>query len=111
MSAIHFNIGGKPGILNIAGEYKPGDMPPEGYLDWMEWANVQQKAGVKQVKCCCCGLWKTPQELSGKTKEWSEYRTKRDAMAKTNPIKKVGAICLKCAAAMDKRAALRGVAV
>ena len=47
-------------------EYKPGDLPPEGYLAWHEWAEVQRKAGIKQVQCCKCGLWKTPQELSDK---------------------------------------------
>ena len=44
-------------------EYKPGDQPPEGYLAWCEWAEVQRKAGVKQKKCVVCGLWRTPQEL------------------------------------------------
>mgnify|MGYP001570905252 CR=1 FL=1 len=46
-------------------EYKPGDLPPEGYLAWHEWAEVQRKAGIKQVECGRCGRWKTPQELSG----------------------------------------------
>jgi len=40
--------------------YKPGDPPPEGYLAWHEWAEVQRKAGIKQVQCGRCGLWKTP---------------------------------------------------
>lgn len=53
--------------------YKPGDQPPEGYLAWHEWAEVQHKAGIKQVECGKCGLWKTPQELSTKT---VEYRAK-----------------------------------
>ena len=47
--------------------YKPGDQPPGGYLAWHEWAEVQHKAGIKQVKCGKCGLWKTPQELRSKT--------------------------------------------
>lgn len=51
--------------LLIQKEYKPGDMPPEGYLAWHEWAEVQRKAGIKQVECGKCGKWKTPQELSG----------------------------------------------
>jgi hypothetical protein len=45
-------------------EYKPGDQPPDGYLAWHEWAEVQRKAGIKQVQCGECGKWKTPQELS-----------------------------------------------
>jgi len=51
----------------IQKEYRPGDLPPEGYLAWHEWAEVQRKAGIKQVECGRCGLWKTPQELSGDT--------------------------------------------
>lgn len=49
-----------------AGTYKPGDMPPEGYLQWHAWADVQRKAGIKQEKCGECGLWRSPQELAGK---------------------------------------------
>lgn len=29
--------------------YKPGDLPPTGYLEWHEWAEVQRKA-VKLVR-------------------------------------------------------------
>jgi len=45
-------------------EYKPGDQPPEGYLAWHEWAEVQWKAGIKQSQCGECGKWNTPQEMS-----------------------------------------------
>jgi uncharacterized paraquat-inducible protein A len=55
-------------ILTIQKNYKPGDMPPRGYLAWHEWAEVQRKAGIKQVACSQCGLWRTPQELSDKVK-------------------------------------------
>lgn len=51
-------------IITIQEDYQPGDQPPEGYLAWHEWADVQFKAGIKQVECGSCGLWKTPQELS-----------------------------------------------
>ena len=44
--------------------YKPGDLPPTGYLEWHEWAEVQRKAGIKQRQCAKCGKWKTPQEMS-----------------------------------------------
>jgi hypothetical protein len=47
--------------------YKPGDPPPGGYLNWHAWAEVQDKAGLRQKKCRQCGLWKFPQELSGLT--------------------------------------------
>jgi len=44
--------------------YKPGDLPPNGYLAWHEWADVQRRAGIGQLQCSKCGLWRTPQELS-----------------------------------------------
>lgn len=47
-----------------AGSYQPGDMPPEGYNKWHEWAGVQHKAGLRQVVCPTCVKWKYPQELS-----------------------------------------------
>lgn len=53
-------------VLVQAG-YRPGDLPPDGYLAWHEWADVQRKAGIKQAECGQCGNWKTPQELSGRT--------------------------------------------
>lgn len=52
-------------------EYKPGDLPPEGYLQWHEWAEVQRKAGIKQVECPTCGRWNTPQELSTHEVTWT----------------------------------------
>jgi len=48
-----------------ASEYKPGDLPPEGYQAWHDWAVVQRKAGIEQAKCVKCGKWRTPQELNG----------------------------------------------
>jgi len=44
-------------------EYKPGDLPPKGYLAWHEWAEVQRKAGIKQRPCKRCATWLTPQEI------------------------------------------------
>lgn len=52
-------------------DYKPGDLPPEGYLQWHEWAEVQRKAGIKQVECPTCSRWKTPQELSTREITWT----------------------------------------
>ena len=51
-------------VILTASHFKPGDQPPDTYLAWMDWAEVQLKAGIKQVQCGICGLWKTPQELS-----------------------------------------------
>lgn len=55
----------------IMPEFKPGDLPPEGYLQWHEWARVQRKAGIRQVQCPTCSLWRTPQELSTHETSWS----------------------------------------
>ncbi len=49
--------------LDVSGNHKPGDPPPEGYIDKAEWAAVQMKAGLKQRRCWSCGLWRFPQEV------------------------------------------------
>ena len=54
-------------VVHCGSEWKPGDLPPSGYSDWHEWADVQRKAGIKQVRCGRCCKWRTPQELSGRT--------------------------------------------
>lgn len=41
-----------------------GTLPPTGYNEWHEWAEIQHRAGLRQVQCGFCGLWKFPQELS-----------------------------------------------
>lgn len=64
MPGISFKINGQPCHLDFAGDYKPGDPQPDGYLDRIEWADVQSKAGLKQKRCGRCLLWKFPQELS-----------------------------------------------
>lgn len=56
------------GILTVVSNYKAGDLPPEGYLEWHEWAEVQRRSGIKQVTCGKCGVWNTPQELSDSTR-------------------------------------------
>jgi hypothetical protein len=45
--------------------YEVGSQAPEGYLQWHEWAEIQHKAGLRQVQCGQCLLWRYPQELSG----------------------------------------------
>lgn len=78
--------------LLVQKEYKPGDLPPEGYLAWHEWAEVQRKAKIKQVPCGRCGLWRTPQELSGVIDTATMY-DKRG-----NPVKVETPVCSKCVA-------------
>lgn len=57
--------------VTIMPTYQPGDLPPEGYLQWHEWAEVQRKAGIRQVECPTCALWQTPQELSTHEIKWT----------------------------------------
>ena len=71
--------------------YKPGDLPPEGYLAWHEWAEVQYKAGIRQVQCGRCGLWQTPQELSTEVIE----RQTKGRRGKT--VTACAQVCIKCA--------------
>lgn len=53
------------GWLSVRGDYKPGDPPPNGYLDWHAWARVQGRAGLKQLQCQTCHRWLFPQEQEG----------------------------------------------
>jgi hypothetical protein len=78
--------------LDVGLDFKPGDLPPDGYLAWHEWAEVQEKAGLKQVKCGKCGLFKYPQELSNETVTL-RARTRLGAVV-TWPEP----VCIKCAA-------------
>lgn len=75
--------------------YKPGDQPPEGYLAWHEWAEVQRKAGIKQAECGKCGLWKTPQELSAEVREFVVKDTHGSRIIRRY------AVCNKCASGAD----------
>lgn len=80
----------KKACLLVQATYQPGDLPPEGYLAWHEWAEVQRKAGIHQVACGRCGLWRTPQELSGVVDRGSA-RTSRGA-----PVDWTSPVCTKC---------------
>jgi hypothetical protein len=48
-------------IICGTGTFKKGDPPPDGYMDWHAWAEVQYKAGLRQNRCRC-GKWLFPQE-------------------------------------------------
>jgi hypothetical protein len=84
------------GHLLITPDYKPGDLPPEGYLQWHAWAEVQRKAKIKQVECPTCGLWRTPQELSTRELRWE---------AQTARGKRVELSAFQCAKCFEKEAA------
>jgi hypothetical protein len=80
----------------ITPDYKPGDLPPDGYLQWHAWAEVQRKAGIKQVQCPTCSLWKTPQELSTREIAWTlENRTGQS-------LKQTAFQCAKCFAKAEQ---------
>jgi len=46
--------------------------PPEGYLAWHEWAAMQHRGGLRQLRCATCGLWRFPQELERCCRERGE---------------------------------------
>lgn len=72
-------------------DFKPGDLPPEGYLAWHEWAEVQHKAGIKQEQCGRCSKWKTPQELSPTIDRATMQSRKGPAVVET-------VVCTECEA-------------
>jgi hypothetical protein len=51
-------------LLLSGGPYKAGDQPPVGYCAWMEWAEAQDKAGLRQRRCVKCDKHRYPQELA-----------------------------------------------
>lgn len=51
-------------IVHIIPDFKPGDPPPSGYIEWHEWAHVQTKARLRQEQCGRCSLWRFPPEMS-----------------------------------------------
>ncbi len=78
------------GSISIAEAYKPGSMPPAGYLEWHEWADTQHKAGLRQKQCGQCGKWRFPQELSDQVVEYV------GSTRSGKPIKMTGPICMGC---------------
>lgn len=79
------------GIMTVGGDYKPGDPPPSGYLNWHEWAEIQHKAGLRRVECGRCGKWRYPQELSLTVDTF----TAKDGRG--NPVDVSSAVCKGCA--------------
>jgi len=77
--------------LLVMPDFKPGDPKPEGYLQWHEWAEVQQKAGLRQKECGRCGRWKYPQELSART-------IKTTGISKHGFVDIESPVCLACEA-------------
>lgn len=82
----------KASVIHICGTatYKPGDPRPSGYLDFHEWAMVQMKAGLKEMKCSSCGKWKFQHEMS----ERLEKRTMHDSQWRE--VEVTLRSCVKC---------------
>lgn len=77
-------------VCLLAGrDYKPGDPPPDGYLAWHEWAEVQHKAGLRQRQCLC-GKWVFPQEACcptvGAESRAVVTKTMRDPYGDNRPV-------------------------
>ena len=52
--------------LREPAKYHGGEPRPEGYMDFIEWAKAQRKAGYRQTRCRQCGRFSFPQELTGR---------------------------------------------
>jgi hypothetical protein len=83
--------------LDVAPDFKAGDPPPEGYLAWHEWAETQHKAGLRQVRCGRCVLWRYRQELSG------EVDVSHPVTRYGEPVEVRTPVCLECAASAASR--------
>lgn len=70
--------------------YKSGDQPPQGYLAWHEWADVQYKSGLRQQACGQCGKYFFPQELSKSVMNCKLHDKKGNVVVTPQPI------CLSC---------------
>jgi hypothetical protein len=59
--------------------YPKGSQPPEGYVQWHDWARAQHLHGLRQQKCRRCGLFYFPQEAD-KHKHCMPFRDFRKAV-------------------------------
>jgi hypothetical protein len=101
MPSYRIPMGSRGTWLTVGSDHEPGDLPPGGYTDWHEWAEVQHRAGLHQVRCSRCGLFRFPQELARtEQRTVTYYRTKRDAALEQNEHTCIEDVptCLQCAA-------------
>lgn len=87
------------GVASFIPDFKPGDMPPTGYIDWQAWAEVQARAGLKQTQCPGCGLWRFPHELSPVKRKVAKGQTAEQIAAGEAVQCEDVSYCLKCEAA------------
>ena len=105
MPGASFIINGQQCHVDYAGDYKPGDPPPSGFLDWYDWAEAQHKAGLKQTQCPKCGKWRYPQEMSDVLIEFPVGRTSKAIAAGEPAETTLKAVCIDCPGAPDCRLA------
>ncbi len=77
--------------IDITPDFKPGDPCPDGYIARSEWAEVQMKAGLRQVVCGMCSRWQFPQELVPDLVIETHGMTSRG-----KPVVHTAACCLEC---------------
>lgn len=70
-------------------KYKAGDPAPSGHLQWHEWAEVQERAGLRSKQCVRCKKWHHPQSMS-KATETVQKRTRKGLVNVDAPV------CIKC---------------
>lgn len=64
--------------LCIMPKFHVGEPAPAGYLAWHEWARVQHRAGLRQLRCARCGLWRFPREIGECCKDVKRERKTDD---------------------------------
>lgn len=83
-------------ILEVTPDFPAGALPPEGYLAWHAWAEAQHKAGLRQVECPNCGLWRYPQELSALERTWGAWVIQKGKRKEPEFQTFSAFLCLKC---------------
>ena len=67
MSYYDYKVGQESGgviksVLCYTPQFKVGDLPPDGYVAWHEWARVQYNGGLRQYHCTTTKKWEFPQK-------------------------------------------------
>ena len=72
--------------IDAVPQYQPGDPRPEGYMQWMEWARIQARAGLVQKRCPVCLRWRFPQETCCHEERPAYQRTAAGAGHADSPL-------------------------
>lgn len=80
--------------VSFVPDYRPGDAPPAGYVQWHAWADAQHAAGLSQTRCVICTLANYPQEMT------TLYVVTEAIDARTgNAVREHRGVCKECEAA------------